>query len=314
MKRVFLLAPFVVLAFVGMRASEPLQPDAPFSFVQITDPQFGMWANNANMEQEAANLEFAVATINRLRPAFVVVTGDLVNRAGDQEQVAAYLGIMAKVDPSIHVYNLPGNHDVGNTPSPESIALYVKRFGPDRYAFRRGSFAGIVLDSALMFAPEKAAEAAAEQDRWLRAELARARGDGVKHVVVFQHHPLFLKDPGEPDKYENIPLARRAKYLALFAEFGVKHVFAGHYHRNALARAGDIEMVTTGPIGQPLGEGAKSGMRIVTVADTGIEHRYYDLGELPNRVIIRALAGEISFSVAAPSLLPPPLRSAGGPH
>ena len=65
------------------------------------------------------------------------------------------------------------------------------------------------------------------------------------------------------------------------------HVFAGHYHRNALARAGGIEMVTTGPIGKPLGEGAKSGMRIVTVSDDGIEHRYYDFGDLPNRVLLR---------------------------
>jgi hypothetical protein len=33
----------------------------------------------------------------------------------------------------------------------------------------------------------------------------------------------------------------------------VSHVFAGHYHRNALARDGDLEMATTGPVGKPLG-------------------------------------------------------------
>jgi len=44
-------------------------------------------------------------------------------------------------------------------------------------------------------------------------------------------------------------------------------------------------VVTTGPIGMPL-RGAKSGMRIGVVTDAGIEHRYYDLGDLPNKVAL----------------------------
>ncbi len=276
----------IVFAFVCVLAAHAQPAAAPFFFIQLTDPQFGMFADNANADQETANLEFAVATVNRLRPSFVVVTGDLVNRAGDAAQIAAYLGVMKKVDPAIRVYNMPGNHDVGNAPTPDSLAAYVKRFGPDHYAFRHGNFAGIVLDSMLMFAPEKVSDAAAEQERWLRAELERARRDGVAHIVVFQHHPFFVRDPAEPDVYDNIPRERRAKCLALFGEFGVKHVFAGHYHGNALARAGDIEVVTTGPIGKPLREGARSGMRIIMVSDAGIDHRYYDLGELPNRVLL----------------------------
>ena len=284
MKRLSSLAAVIGLAFCAVLAADLRQPAAPFFFIQLTDPQFGMWADNANIDQEETNLEFAVATINRLRPAFVVVTGDLVNRAADQVQGDSYLRIVGKVDRAIPVYNLPGNHDVGNTPTPDTLAAYSKRFGPDHYAFRHGNLAGIVLDSVLMFAPGKAPEAAAEQDRWLRAELEHARRDGAAHLVVFQHHPFFVKDPAEADAYENIPRERRAKYLALLAEFGVKKVFAGHYHRNAQSRTGEMEMVTTGPIGKPLGDGAKSGMRIVTVSDAGIEHRYYDLGELPNRI------------------------------
>jgi hypothetical protein len=30
--------------------------------------------------------------------------------------------------------------------------------------------------------------------------------------------------------------------------------------------------------------GAKSGLRIAVVRDTGIDHRYYERGELPNQV------------------------------
>src|SRR5678815_2656978 len=48
----------------------------PFFFLQLSDPQFGMFANDKNFVQETANHELAVATVNRLRPAFVIVTGD----------------------------------------------------------------------------------------------------------------------------------------------------------------------------------------------------------------------------------------------
>ncbi len=33
----------------------------------------------ASFEHETVNLEFAIASANRLKPAFVVITGDLIN-------------------------------------------------------------------------------------------------------------------------------------------------------------------------------------------------------------------------------------------
>ncbi|HYV29988.1 MAG TPA: hypothetical protein VEO53_02580, partial [Candidatus Binatia bacterium] len=59
----------------------------PFFFIQLSDPQLGMFTENADFAQETANLEFAVAAVNRLHPAFVVITGDLVNRPGDASQI-----------------------------------------------------------------------------------------------------------------------------------------------------------------------------------------------------------------------------------
>jgi len=122
-----------------------------------------------------------------------------------------------------------------------------------------------------------------EQDRWLRAELERAKAAGAAHIVIFQHHPWFLEKPDEADQYFNIPLARRAPHLALFREFGVRYLFSGHYHRNAEGHDGDIVNITTGPVGKPLG-GAKSGFRVAIVRDGAIEHRYYDLGDLPTKI------------------------------
>ncbi|NLF68310.1 MAG: hypothetical protein GX575_04560 [Candidatus Anammoximicrobium sp.] len=255
----------------------------PLFFLQLSDPQFGMCAANANLLQETANFEFAIATANRLKPAFVIITGDLVNTAGDQAQVDEYLRIAAKLDRSIPLYHLPGNHDVGNEPTPESIAAYVARFGPDHYSFRCGPMIGLAINSGLVQSAARAPQAAAEQEAWLKAELEKAKRDGVRHIVVFQHHPWYLASLDEPAGYHNLPVAERRRYLDLFRQSGVTHVFAGHHHANATAKYESVEIVTSGAIGKPLRKDV-SGLRVVIVRDSGIEHRFYHLGEIPNQI------------------------------
>jgi serine/threonine-protein phosphatase CPPED1 len=271
----------VLLGIFAVRSSRAA--DEPYFFIQLSDPQLGMFTENADFAQDAANFEFAVTAVNRLKPAFVVITGDLVHRPGDAAQIAEYRRIAGLIDRSIPVYHIAGNHDVQNVPTPESLAAYTKVFGADRYTFRHRGLFGIVLNSSLIHSPNQAPQELAEQERWLRTELARAKAEGARHIVVFQHHPWFLKSAGEPDQYFNIPTARRAPYLALFREFGVRYLFCGHYHRNAEARDGTIEAVTSGPVGKPLG-GAQSGLRVAIVRDDRIEHRYYELGALPTRI------------------------------
>lgn len=268
-------------------ASHRVAAAEPFFFIQLSDPQFGMFTTNKEFAQETANFEFAVATVNRLRPAFVVITGDLVNQPGDAAQIAEYQRIVRRVDSTIPVYNVAGNHDVENVPTPAALAAYTNQFGPDHYTFRHGNFVGIVLNSSVIHSPQRATNQLAAQERWLRAELERARQSQAQPIVIFMHHPWFLKAADEPDEYFNIPRARRAAYLGLFQEFGVKQLFSGHYHRNALARAGDLEAVTTGPVGKPLG-GGKSGLRVVIVSGDQVEHRFYDFGELPDRIDLSA--------------------------
>ena len=255
----------------------------PFFFIQLSDPQMGMFTDNKGFAQETANFEFAVASINRLHPAFVVITGDLVNKAGDAPQIAEFQRIVHKIDSSIPVYNVVGNHDIGNVPTPDAITGFTNQFGPDHYTFRRGKFTGIVINSIVIHSPQQTTNQFAEQELWLKSELEKARDASAQHIVVFQHHPWFLNTADEPDQYFNIPLARRTPYLALFHEFGVKYLFSGHYHRNGLGHDGDLEAVTTGPVGKPMGDD-KSGLRVVIVRDDRLEHRYYHFGEIPTRI------------------------------
>jgi 3',5'-cyclic AMP phosphodiesterase CpdA len=262
--------------------------EAPFFFIQASDTQFGMHTSNRDFVQETANFEFFVATANRLKPAFVVITGDLINKDGDAAQIAEHQRIAAKL--AVPLYNVAGNHDVGNEPTPASLEAYRKKFGRDWYSFRHGSTAFFVLNSGLIHSPQRAAAEADKQESWLRAELEKARKEGARRLIVFQHHPWFLLMPGEPDQYFNIPLVRREKYLKLLKDAGVSHVFAGHYHMSLLGRDGELELVTTGPVGQPRGA-ERSGFRVVIVREGGVEHRYYDFGSIPNEIKLAGAGG-----------------------
>src|SRR5216684_3466908 len=166
-------------------------------FLQMSDPQFGMYAENRDFQQETVNFEFAIATANRLRPKFVVICGDLINQAGNAAQADEYHRIAAKLDPAIRLYNVAGNHDVGNQPTPATLAAYREKFGPDYYSFRSGDLAGYVLNSSLIAAPQHAQAEADRQEAWLKAELAKAQKDGARHRVIFQHHSWFLENAGE---------------------------------------------------------------------------------------------------------------------
>src|SRR5437016_2017784 len=166
------------LLFLILLACEIVHANGPEFFVNMADPQMGMYTKNQDTLQEQANLTFVVASINRLKPAFVVVCGDLVNRAGDAEQIRQYKRIMHELDPHLHI----------------STAI-------------------------------------------------------------------------------------RRSYLDVFHRYGVAHAFSGHYHRNAFGRDQEIEMITTGAVGVPMG-GSQSGFRIVRLGPT-VESRYYDLGAIP---------------------------------
>jgi 3',5'-cyclic AMP phosphodiesterase CpdA len=268
------LLPVLLIA----QAQEP-----PSFFVQMSDPQFGMYSANRDFAQETINFEFAIATANRLRPKFVVICGDLVNQAGNAAQIAEFKRIAARLDPRIQLYNVAGNHDVENEPTPATLAAYRKSFGPDYYRFQSGDLEGFVLNSSLIAAPQRAQAEADRQEAWIKSELAKPRAPGVRYRVVFQHHSWFLENADEPDQYFNIPTPARKRFLKLFHDSGVTHVFAGHYHRNAYGRDGSLEMITTGPVGKFLGADP-SGVRIVKWSEAGIEHQYYGLGSIPNQI------------------------------
>jgi 3',5'-cyclic AMP phosphodiesterase CpdA len=276
--RVLLLA---LLAGVPAAMPRPAAAgEALFFFIQLTDPQLGMYEEDRGFARETANLTRAVQHVNRLHPAFVVVTGDLINRSGDAAQSAEYRRIIRGIDPAIPVHNVPGNHDLGDPPTPQKLAWFRETFGPDHGAFTVQGWRFVYLNSTLLYHPSAAPQEAEKEKAWLLAELHAGREAKAGRLVLFQHHPWFVKDPAEPDGYFNAPRPLRGEFLRILRESKVRAVFAGHLHEGAHARLDGLEMVTSAPVGKPLGK-EPSGLRVVWVFADHLEHRYYPLDQVP---------------------------------
>jgi len=276
--------------FIGLDEESEGEWRGPFFFVQLADPQYGLFSKNiGGMREEEALVARAVAHINRLKPRFAVVCGDLTHATPGheryEEQVPAFQDGFSRVDPAIPLLCLCGNHDVGNRPTPKSIASYRDRFGDDYFGFWVGGVRGIVLNSSIIKDPSGAPRKYRAQAEWLATELESPRAVKPVHVLVFQHHPWFLSEPDEEDQYFNMPIATRLPALAQLKQAGVRAVLAGHYHRLARGNYEGLEMITTGSVGQPFGKDP-SGLRIVEVYRDRIEHEYYGLDDVPQSVVL----------------------------
>lgn len=251
----------------------------PFFFIQLSDPQLGFIDNNRSYTRETELMELFTDAINRLRPAFVAVTGDVVHDLNDAGQVDEFDRLIARIDPEIPVYFTPGNHDVGNKAEDRLIEAYIKKYGYDRFAFACGGTYVVGLNTPVVRADSPDREQ--EQWKWLTAKLKRARK--YDHTIVLGHHPFFLESADEKDRYENIPAVRRGKYLDLFAQSGVDCYLSGHLHFCAAGSYKGVRLRTAGAAGRPLGND-RSGFQVVRVFPGKIETAYYGFDRLPERI------------------------------
>ncbi|XP_061405568.1 serine/threonine-protein phosphatase CPPED1 isoform X4 [Lethenteron reissneri] len=271
-----------------------------FLFVQGADPQLGLmkeWesgvvsaAGGDEWAEELRLARAAVAAVNRMRPRprFLVLCGDLVhampgqaNRAAQEEDLRAAL---CELDPAIPLVLLPGNHDIGNAPTAATVEAYRRSWGDDYFAFWAGGARFLVLNSQLFVDASLCPELAEEQERWLEEQLESYKAEGPRGpLVILQHTPLFLVAPDEDDDYFNVERHARRRLLDKFSAAGVCAVFTGHYHRNAGGRCGAVEVVVSSAIGCQIGSDV-SGLRVVTVTEAGVRHRYYGMDQVPECV------------------------------
>ena len=288
-KKIISVVCFLLAVFVshGIAADS-----APFFFLQLSDPQFGFMDNNKSISAETEAMNKAVTAINQLKPPFVVITGDFVNNSKSKEQIAAYKSMIAQIDPSVKVYMIPGNHDIGKV-SRASIDNYKKNYGETHFSFRYGDCAFIGIDSNIIKEEDKEREEV--QFKWLEQELQKTKDARFK--FVFTHCSVFLKRMDEPVNYSNFSLPMREKYVRLFQKYGVNAIFAGHLHNNAYGKVGNMEMITIGPIGKVLGTGYQ-GMNLVKVYPDRFISEFIALNQFPKEVVMSDPATKTTESMS----------------
>lgn len=303
--------------FDGLSFAEEGDWQGSFSFVQIADPQLGMLHGDRSWEEERAMLSLAVQHINKLKPRFLLVSGDMSNAwpVGPQadakaaaKQVNAVKEVLREVDSSIPIVLVAGNHDIGQVPSPNELDLYSSRWGDDYFSFWVGGVYFMVINSQFYMDSSKTPNQRKDQDTWIEAQFEALKKRKPKHAVVLSHVPPFIEEPDEPQGWANWETEPRARIVKLAKEAGVRLWLCGHYHGNADAYDDDLEVVTCASVGSNINwieepgvvatstrpnfekcvgeppfyaDAQHSGLRIVRFDDEGSRHDWFLLADMP---------------------------------
>ncbi|MDA0839132.1 MAG: metallophosphoesterase [Planctomycetota bacterium] len=286
-----LLSQAILISLVPCSPSFGEVADAPYFYIVAADPQLLF------NQKDDRNWRTTVDHINRLRPDFVIVCGDLIQAPNDAAQwenpknleaydklAAMYNAGAKQIDPKIKLYNVAGNHDVSLAPTPKTLAWYESRFGVKPwYRFEHNNALFVVLESNLIRNPSGAPDEATAQKRFIDESVSLAKSQRYAHRTAYMHHPLCLQAVDEADGYFNIPRAQRLDLIAQFKDAGFEAVFCGHYHRNAYVKTDNIELITTSSCGAPLGKDPL-GFRIVKVYSDRLEHEYIPFERMPEKI------------------------------
>jgi len=262
-------------------SSCPNEWQGNFMFFQMADTQLGAGDYDFNISEFERAIEYA----NKHNPDFVVICGDLIGDPFRDNEKDDFKRVAAKLKKSIPLHLVAGNHDVGKEPTLESLDWFRKYFGKDYYSFEHKSCVCLVLNSSLIRDPKHVPEEHKKQKEWMLKKLKDAQESNAKHIFIFQHHPYFHRtiDEEVEKAYTCMP-DHKKEYFEIFHKYGVRAVFAGHFHRNVEGRDGDIEMITTGRLGGRSKEKSSSGFRIVHVFEDAIKHVYFETDEMPEKI------------------------------
>jgi len=186
----------------------PVEEADEFHFVVLGDAQF----------DDAATFNRIVDQSRRLRPAFVIQVGDLIEGYNNDLGAIAreWQRFAQQIQPLAPVPYLPvpGNHDLYNgnkQPDARLEQMFEQQWGPLYFAFQYKNALLIGLNSD---ASSGANRITGKQWRWLQSTLA---DNDAEHKFVFMHRPPLLMKNGDA-------------LHKLFAKHGVSHVFYGHHH------------------------------------------------------------------------------------
>ncbi|MDR3460247.1 MAG: metallophosphoesterase [Verrucomicrobiae bacterium] len=209
------------------------------------------------LAESAAIAKAAVDAVVAQQPDILLVSGDLT-KDGEYDSHIGVSNLLASVAATgVQVYVIPGNHDVNNanamsfndattTPVPnvnpgQFSAIYAP-FGynqaiakdPNSLAYVVEPVSGlwILCMDSCQYSPGQdptAGSFSAQRLNWITNELAYAQSHG-KVVVGMMHHGLMEHFTGQKTLFPQYVVDGYTNIAPLFASYGVKAVFTGHFH------------------------------------------------------------------------------------
>jgi len=234
--------------------------------------------NVTDMQEETNNFSRVIDIANNIKPAFVMICGDLVNNLEQRDQKDAFLSVIERLDQGIPLKVVPGNHDVCPdfyNASPDALSEYRTVFGHDYYSFLVDETLFIGLNSEIFDSSDLLGNEYAIQMEFIRDTLISKEATDAQTICAFMHKPLFLEDPLDDGLHGQLKPAHRIELLDLLEKSGVELMLAGHLHHNREATYKNMQLVASGAVGYPIS--GSCGYRLVSISPETIAHEYYSL-------------------------------------
>jgi 3',5'-cyclic AMP phosphodiesterase CpdA len=216
----------------------------------------------------------ALERVKGLGVRFLLISGDLTKDGERQDHLLMAEQLAGLESSGIQVFVVPGNHDIlnpdamsfspeGRKPvpgvAPADFAEIYRDFGYGDALFRDPGSLGYVAEpvvglwllavdsasysgNAAKGRPETAAGLTQGRVDWIEGMLAEARRRD-KAVIVMMHHGVVEHFPGQARHYGEYLVNERKAIAAMYAAYGVRAVFTGHFH------AQDVSLTGTAPGG-----------------------------------------------------------------
>ncbi len=265
-EKIFLILTILLTVTISSAFSAEEKKSEAFTFVQLCDPQLGF----GGYEHDINSFKLAVQKINDLKPDFVLICGDLVQTFNDKS-LEDFNNIKAEL--KMPCYCCPGNHDVGNTPTIESLNKYRNFFGKDYFSFEHKGYTFVITNTNIWRVPVEGESE--KQDSWIKQTLKTAY-DKKSPIFVAGHHPLYVRSPDEPNGSNPLPLAKRKELLELFEKSGVVAVLSAHTHQRVINDYRGIQLVTGETTSRNL-DGSPFGFRLWHVSPDSIKQEFVPL-------------------------------------
>jgi len=247
--------------FLGMAESNESIWNGSYQFICMGDAQIGMGDQEAEEDFSRVAVEYINSGKDRIK--FVVICGDHTHNLegmwskGDVEggrkkrlqELEAFKQIYSKLDESIPLVCVCGNHDVGNKPTLQTTDMYKEEFGDDYFSFWCGGVRFFVLNSQIVQGLELTDQLSIDHANWADNQFMAEYENDPMHSVVMCHIPPFCWDPEEKHTNFNWPTELRKMWLDKMLKANIKKVYCSHYHRRAGGWYKELEVVVTGAIG-----------------------------------------------------------------